>query len=87
MGDKRTEERALPEGGVADRPVAGDRACIPCLDDAQLAALHELVLRCDEVWDGDHDLEWAFAHDGALYLLQRRPVTTSAARPAQGRAS
>lgn len=79
LGDKRTEERALPGGGVADQPVAGDRAGAPCLDEAQLAALHELALRCDAVWDGDHDVEWAFARDGALHLLQRRPVTTSVA--------
>jgi pyruvate,water dikinase len=77
IGDKRTEGRALPDGGVADQPVAGDLAGAPCLDDAALAALHELVLCCDAVWEGDHDLEWAFARDGALHLLQRRPVTRS----------
>jgi pyruvate,water dikinase len=45
-----------------------------CLDDPQLAALHALTLRCDEVFAGSHDLEWAFARD-QLYLLQRRTLT------------
>jgi pyruvate,water dikinase len=45
-----------------------------CLDDRQLAALHALTLRCDEVFGGSHDLEWAFAGE-RLYLLQRRPLT------------
>jgi len=78
VGDKRTEVRTLPDGGVAEHGVAADRVDAPCLGEAWLLALHELALRCDEVWDGDHDLEWAFAQDGTLHLLQRRPVTTSA---------
>ena len=82
LGDKRTERRALPGGGVADEVVDEDRAGARALDDGQLAALHELVLRCDRVWTGDHDLEWAFARDGTLHLLQRRPITTSIANPA-----
>jgi pyruvate,water dikinase len=45
-----------------------------CLNDRQLAALHALTLRCDEVFGGSHDLEWAFAGE-RLYLLQRRPLT------------
>ena len=51
------------------------RAAGACLDAEQLAALHELALACDAVWDGHHDLEWAFDGDGTLHLLQRRPVT------------
>jgi pyruvate,water dikinase len=75
-GDKRTEVRSLPDGGVAEQPVSGDRAGTQCLDEAMLSALHELARRCDAVWEGDHDIEWAFARDGALHLLQRRPITT-----------
>ena len=80
VGDKRTEARALPDGGVADHWVAADLAGTPCLDQAKLRALHELTLRCEAVWHGDHDLEWAFAQNGKLHLLQRRPVTTSSPR-------
>jgi pyruvate,water dikinase len=64
-----------PEGGTSRTDVAEGLARVPCLDDAQLAALHALALRCDGVFHGSHDLEWAFA-DGRLYLLQRRILTT-----------
>ncbi len=76
VGDQRTEPRALPGSVVADHRVAADRTETPCLDEAKLLALHELALRCEAVWDGDHDLEWAFEQDGTLHLLQRRPVTS-----------
>jgi pyruvate, water dikinase len=80
MGEKRTEARPLPGGGVADHSVAADLVGTPCLDEAKLRALHELTLRCEAIWHGDHDLEWAFAQNGKLHLLQRRPVTTSSPR-------
>jgi pyruvate,water dikinase len=83
VGDKRTESRALPDGGVADHGVPVDRAGTPCLDEVRLLALHKLARRCEAVCDGDHDLEWAFAQDGTLHLLQRRPVTTSSPRSAR----
>jgi pyruvate, water dikinase len=80
VGDKRTEARPLPGGGVADHQVPAHLAGTPCLDQAKLRALHELTLRCEAVWHGDHDLEWAFAQNGKLHLLQRRPVTTPSPR-------
>jgi pyruvate, water dikinase len=80
VGDKRTEARPLPGGGVADHRVAADLAGTPCLDQAKLRALHELTLRCEAIWPGDHDLEWAFAQNDKLHLLQRRPVTTPSPR-------
>ena len=84
VGDKHTEVRPLPGGGVADHRVAAELAGTPCLDQAKLRALHKLTLRCEAVWHGDHDLEWAFAQNGKLHLLQRRPVTMPS--PRSGRA-
>lgn len=80
LGDKRTESRVLPDGGVAAHGVPLERAGRSCLDEVRLMALHELALRCEAVWGGDHDLEWAFAPNGTLHLLQRRPLTTSSPR-------
>ncbi len=51
-----------------------------CLDDAQLAALSELALRCEQIYGPRRDIEWAF-QDGTLYLLQCRAVTTGKERP------
>ena len=50
-----------------------------CLDDAQLAALGELALRCEQVYGPRRDIEWAF-QDGTLYLLQCRAITTGKSR-------
>jgi CRP/FNR family cyclic AMP-dependent transcriptional regulator len=56
------------------------------LDNTQLAALGELALECERVYGPRRDIEWAF-HDGKLYLLQCRAVTTGKERsdaPAPG---
>jgi len=73
-GLKDVTVRVDPEGGTYEREVPDRLAHILCLDDRQLAALHALSRRCDEVFAGSHDLEWAFAGD-QLYLLQRRTLT------------
>jgi pyruvate,water dikinase len=73
-GLKDVAIRIDPEGGTREREVPDRLAHMLCLDDHQLAALHALLQRCDEVFAGGHDLEWAFAGD-RLYLLQRRTLT------------
>ena len=73
-GLKDVAVRIDPQGGTRQTDVPAPLARELCLDDAQLAALHALALRCDEVFGGSHDLEWAFAGD-RLYLLQRRTLT------------
>jgi pyruvate,water dikinase len=73
-GLKDVAIRIDPEGGTREREVPDRLAHMLCLDDRQLAALHALTQRCDEVFAGSHDLEWAFAGD-RLYLLQRRALT------------
>ena len=50
------------------------RAAQLCLTAAPLADLHALATRCEQVYGGTQDLEWAFAA-GRLYLLQRRALT------------
>ena len=73
-GLKDVAVRIDPGAGTREREVPDRLARMLCLDDRQLAALHALTLRCDEVFGGSHDLEWAFAGE-RLYLLQRRPLT------------
>jgi pyruvate, water dikinase len=73
-GLKDVAVRIDPEGGTRERKVSDPLAHMLCLDDRQLAALHALTLRCDEIFAGSHDLEWAFTPD-RLYLLQRRTLT------------
>lgn len=73
-GRKKIAIRAAPDGGTFEETVAAERVAQPCLDDAQLAQLNALAVRCEEVYGKARDIEWAFA-GGRLYLLQCRAVT------------
>ena len=65
-GLKRIAIRTLPEGGTVEEEVAAELAEQLCLDDDQLAELHRLAGRCEEVYGPDRDIEWAFAGGAAL---------------------
>jgi len=80
-GVKKIAIRATAEGGTVDEEVPPHLVEALCLDDDQLAALHALATRCEEVYGAGRDLEFAFA-DGQLYLLQCRAVTTAGATAA-----
>jgi len=73
-GRKDVALRILPDGGVAQEPVPEDRVRALCLTDDDLAGLRALADRCDAVYGGPHDVEWAI-EAGAVHLLQRRPLT------------
>ncbi len=55
------------------RPEAGDG---PAITDATARALCELALRAERHFGAPQDLEWAEDAQGALVLLQSRPITT-----------
>ena len=74
VGEKDIALRTGP-GGTEEVAVAGPAVHAPCLNNAQLAALHALAEACDTIYDtSQHDIEFAFS-DGAVFLLQRRPIT------------
>ena len=76
IGDKDLAIEPRDGGGTAEVTVGADRAKSACLDDAQLAELSQLANRCEQLFGGPQDLEWAVAN-GQLHLLQSRPVTTA----------
>ena len=76
-GFKTLAIRTLPDGGTVEVRIPRAEAERLCLDDAQLAELHRLATRCEEVYGPDRDIEWAFA-GGQLYLLQCRAITAVA---------
>lgn len=76
-GRKDVALRILPDGGTVEDKVAEERVRALCLSDEELGALHELALRCEDVYGGAHDIEWAI-RDGNVFMLQRRPVTAGA---------
>ncbi len=73
-GIKQVTVQVLAHGGTEQTEVAPELVYARCLDEAQLRHLDALATRCEEVFGGTQDLEWAFA-DGTLYLLQRRAAT------------
>jgi pyruvate,water dikinase len=76
-GMKSVAIRPLPVGGTIEQDVDAERAGVLCLDDGHLQHLHTLATRCEAVFGGTQDLEWAFAGE-TLYLLQRRAITRGA---------
>lgn len=86
-GRKRIAVRSLPNGGTFEEDIDPARANAICLDDGHLAQLCDLALRCEQVYGPHRDIEWAL-HDGTLYLLQCRAITTGkapSAAPPSGR--
>ena len=69
-GTKSIEIRVVLGEGTREEPVAAERARALCLEDARLHRLHTLACRCEEVFGGAQDLEWAFAGE-SLHLLHR----------------
>jgi pyruvate,water dikinase len=76
-GEKDIAIRLRADGGTHETPVPDHLVAAHCLDDADLAALHDLALRCEGHAAGPQDIEFAFA-TGRLYLLQRRAITRTA---------
>ncbi len=73
-GEKDIALSGSPEGGVIESAVAEELVNALCLNDAMLAALHNLATRCENHFGRGLDVEWAFAA-GQLYLLQCRAMT------------
>ena len=46
-----------------------------------LRALARLAARASAAFGGPQDIEWAIDHDGTLWLLQSRPITTPIGKP------
>ena len=65
----------LAAGTGQEQPVAESLRKKPCLTSRDVHRLWELGKRIMEHFDAPQDIEWAI-HDGNLYLLQSRPITT-----------
>ena len=73
-GVKNVALRPAPAGGVAERPVQAEMAGRLCLGDSELVQLASLAARCESLFGGAQDVEWAIAA-GSLHVLQVRPIT------------
>ena len=71
----------LVSGTETPEAIVMERTAVPPPSDAPLADLVPLSLQIEEAFGAPQDIEWA--HDGAkLYLVQARPITTTAHRAA-----
>jgi pyruvate,water dikinase len=74
IGEKDLAIHWSAQGGSEEVLVDPDRVHIACLDDRMLRRLEALATRCEEVFGGSQDLEFAFEGE-TLFLLQRRAIT------------
>jgi pyruvate,water dikinase len=63
------------ENGAVTVEVDHDRRDAPCLDEQRIAQLVDLGVAVERYFGSKQDVEWAFARDGGLHVLQSRPVT------------
>ena len=62
-------------GGHVAQPVEEARRRQACLTGADVEALCRLALACEAHFGRPQDIEWAM-HEGRLFLVQSRPITT-----------
>jgi pyruvate,water dikinase len=65
-------------GGTSRRDLGESQAERPSLSDEEARALAELGLRIEDHYGAPQDTEWAIDGDGAVWMLQSRPVTRTA---------
>lgn len=75
VGEKDVMLACTATGEVEEVEVDADKIEALCLSDDQLLQLHELATACENIYGQNIDIEWAF-HDGRLYLLQCRAITS-----------
>ncbi len=73
-GEKDIELVACADGETREQEVAAEKISALCLQTEQLDQLHQLAVKCEQVYGEHIDIEWAF-HAGRLYLLQCRSIT------------
>ncbi len=75
-------------GGTATRKLEEGEAMAPVLDDGEVRRIAELGMRIEEHYGAPQDTEWAIGGDGAIWMLQSRPITAAGGEgPAPPRAA
>lgn len=72
----RVAQQKGSDQGTAMSEVSSELQELPALSAQQLRQLHATGSCLERLFGQAQDVEWAFDGDGALYLLQSRPVTT-----------
>lgn len=74
---KPTQLISIPDGGLQEVAVLGEKQGHPCLSPAQIKILAEYAGRIEEHYGAPQDIEWALNKEGHLFLLQTRPLRLS----------
>lgn len=84
---KHEEIRLNPRGGIHRVARGQEQVSQASLNEEQLAKLAAYGLRIEEHFGAPQDIEWVFGEDGAVWIVQSRPLAlVEAARPpAHGR--
>jgi pyruvate,water dikinase len=67
-----------PQGGTMVRELSPEDASRPTLSDEEARALARFGLQIETHYGSPQDTEWAIDADGEIWMLQSRPVTTTA---------
>ncbi|MCA9680182.1 MAG: hypothetical protein KC464_34455, partial [Myxococcales bacterium] len=77
VADKEQAVRRGPDGdGTVEADVAAADRARPSLDDGRAAAVAAAGAAIERAYGFPVDVEWTFDDDGALWLLQARPITS-----------
>ncbi|HTZ99195.1 MAG TPA: PEP/pyruvate-binding domain-containing protein [Candidatus Aquilonibacter sp.] len=75
ISDKHVQHLPAPGGGVEEAETPEDLRRVPCLSDAEIAALKDIAKRVERHYGRPQDIEWAIDQTGEIRLLQSRPET------------
>ncbi len=74
IGIKERKFVCYPQEGVCRMDVSDEDGASPCLTDLQVERLAAFALRIEAHYGTPQDIEWAIAEDGAIHILQCRPL-------------
>jgi pyruvate,water dikinase len=63
-----------PDEGICRMDMTGDKSCLPSLSDDKALELSRLALQLEGYYGTPQDIEWAVDTDGAITILQCRPL-------------
>jgi len=81
--DKEFKFVCYPDEGVCRLDLTGQQGALPSIEDSQATELAEIALKLEEYYGSPQDIEWAIGQDGAVYVLQCRPLKQSESAPGQ----
>ena len=71
---KDREFVCYPDEGVCRMELTGEKCASQSISDEEVVALALMAVRLDEYYGGPQDIEWAVTPEGAIYILQCRPL-------------